>query len=132
MQRKPLALLAALLWASTLSAAEKPLSPDAFAALTLGRTLGYARAGETIYGTETYFRDRRVIWSFEGEACRSGHWYASATGEICFIYPPDDTPQCWQFFLENDRLRARHSGSPSTELYEVSDHPGQTCPSFGS
>lgn len=132
MRLKPFAIIAAVTWASTPASAENPLSPDAFAALTLGRTLGYAREGGSIYGTETYFRDGRVIWSYAGDACKSGQWYASSTGEICFIYPPDDAPQCWLFYLEDQRLRARFTGDPATELYEVTDHPSQTCPGFGS
>jgi hypothetical protein len=132
MLRRTLVALMALMLTQAVNAAEKPLDPDAFDALTLGRTLGYARPGNTAYGTETYFRDRRVIWSYEGEACKSGYWYPARSGEICFIYPPDETPQCWQFFLENNLLRAQFSNDPTAILYEVKDHPGQTCPGFGS
>lgn len=92
MHRLAATLLAAL--AATASAAET-LGPEAFDALTRGRTAIYSLDG-AFHGMERHYGDRRVEWSFADGACFSGRWYAE--GEtICFVYENLEGPQCWQF-----------------------------------
>jgi alkane 1-monooxygenase len=110
----PIAALAVVLAAAPALAeapAAEPLSGAAFDALTRGRTLTYA-IGDTVYGVEQYLTGRRVIWAFLGEPCRYGFWTETAPGTICFVYDHDPAPQCWQFFDDAGRLRARFMGDP--------------------
>ncbi|MFN6977151.1 MAG: hypothetical protein ACK4OP_03435 [Gemmobacter sp.] len=115
--------------AASPAAAETPLSGAAFDALTRGRTLTYG-IGSTPYGVEQYLPGRRVIWAFLGEPCRFGTWSEPEPGTICFVYENDTGPQCWQFFDDAGRLRARFMGDPAgADLIQVdeSDRP-MACP----
>ena len=106
---KPLALCAALI-ASAAGAAETPVSPEAFDALSRGRTLVYSD-GDRAYGVEQYLPGRRVVWAFLGEDCRQGQWYAEGN-EICFVYDNNPAPQCWAYFRTAEGLKARFRGDP--------------------
>ncbi len=103
--------------------AETPMGAEAFERYTTGRTLTFSSRGVP-YGIEQYLPDRRVIWSFIGQECRRGSWYAM-DDQICFTYEHDPTPQCWTFYAGSDGLRARfEDGRPEpTELVEVEQSP---------
>ncbi|NNE89124.1 MAG: hypothetical protein HKN27_13700 [Silicimonas sp.] len=99
-------------------AQDKPISPAEFEALVMGRTLMYSSAsGE--YGAEEYLEDRRVRWSYLDGECTDGRWF-DADDQVCFVYDGIDVPQCWKFYLRNDKLMARFENNPtSAELYET-------------
>jgi hypothetical protein len=109
-----LALCAALpVAAETMSAAE-------FDAYTQGKTLFYAQGGQA-YGAEVYYENRRVQWSFLDGECKEGEWYEDS-GQICFVYDDNPSPQCWSFVESAGGLIARFEGSSTgTELYEADD-----------
>jgi hypothetical protein len=116
-----LALILALLCpAATPLHAEAPLSAEEFEAFVQGRTLTYADANGP-YGIEHYHKDRKVTWAFLDGTCEPGIWYPKGQ-DICFDYDFKTEPQCWQFFREDDGLRALFTTDPtSTVLYEVRD-----------
>ncbi len=101
-------------------AAEIPLTGPEFDAYTSGKTLTYSQGGG-VYGIEQYLPGKRVLWAFEGDTCREGHWYEEA-GLICFVYDYDPAPQCWTFWQDDNGLNARFEGdTPGTELSEVEE-----------
>ena len=95
---KVLALVALILPGPAL--AQDALTGPEFEARITGKTMTYGRDGQ-VWGREQYLKGRRVIWAFEGEACKRGTWAEAAPGLICFTYDdrPGD-PECWQFFDE--------------------------------
>ncbi|SEM74969.1 hypothetical protein SAMN05216227_100228 [Pseudorhodobacter antarcticus] len=104
-----------------LAQAETPLTATEFDAYTQGKTIFFSSQGEA-YGVEQYLSNRRVRWAFIDDTCRIGHWYSDAAN-ICFVYKQDATPQCWEFYLTNGKLRALFTSNlPATELFET----GQT------
>ena len=111
--------------------AENAMTAEEFETYVEGRTLTFGIEGQP-YGIERYMPDRRVIWSFVGEDCKQGVWYEEA-GHICFAYDGEEAPHCWQFFEEEDGLRAEFTSDPgSTTLYEVRDDDQPLiCPGFG-
>jgi hypothetical protein len=121
-------LLAALLLGPAVRAADAPVTPEAFEALSVGRTLTYSLGGE-VYGTEQYLPGRRVLWAFEGEECRTGQWYEDAD-LICFVYDAGSFPQCWTYFRDANGLRAQFAGDPpGAEAATVAEIPGpMNCP----
>lgn len=86
--------------------AAEPLTGSEFEAQVTGQTLQFSAGGQD-YGAEQYLPGRRVIWAFEGGPCREGIWYEPAPGQICFVYEHEPVPQCWAFFDEGGKLRAR-------------------------
>lgn len=130
---KPAAALALVLAVTAVATgaapAEEPLSGAEFDRLTRGRTLTYG-IGRTAYGIEQYLPGRRVIWAFLGEPCRFGTWSEPSPGAICFVYDHDPTPQCWNFFDDGGRLRARFIGDPpGSDLVQVDESPRpMACP----
>lgn len=107
--KRALSLLIAFA-ASAAGAADAPLSPDAFDAISRGRTMVYSD-GDRPYGMEQYLPGRRVIWAFLGEQCRQGEWYADGS-EVCFVYEDNPVPQCWTYFDTPGGLRARYRDDP--------------------
>ncbi len=100
-----------------------PMTAAEFEAYATGKTLTYARDGQ-IWGTEQYLPGRKVIWAFTADECREGVWYEDQ-GAICFVYDGDGLPQCWDFYLEADRLSARFLGdSDGVPLSEVAQTDG--------
>lgn len=85
-----------------------PLSGAEFEAYVEGRTLTYAEGG-TVYGTEEYLPERKVIWAFSKSECRAGRWY-SQDEQICFVYEDPNDPQCWLFFKGPKGLQAQFLG----------------------
>ncbi|GAA3870492.1 hypothetical protein [Celeribacter arenosi] len=113
-------------FAATTAHAADPLSASEFDDYTVGKTLTFSEGG-LAYGTEQYFSNNRVKWAFDEDTCVDGFWYEEESN-ICFVYEHGGDPQCWQFFLQGDKLRAVFQGSSGTELYEAeaSDSP-LTC-----
>ena len=103
------ALLLALLAGPAFAAEDRPLSPEAFEALTTGRTIVYS-SGDSYYGTEQYLPGRRVIWTF-GDQCLRGRWEA-AGDHICFVYEDDPEPSCWTFRKREGGLAAWSDNDP--------------------
>lgn len=101
----------------------EPLTGSEFEAYATGKTLTFAEDG-TPYGAEQYLPGQRVRWAFDQDTCKEGIWYEQDQN-ICFIYEDGATPQCWQFFVESDKLKAIFQGESGTELYEAwaSDGP---------
>ena len=108
---KRLAAVLFALCATAATAADAPVTPDGFDALSRGRTLVYSD-GDRPYGIERYLPGRRVIWAFVGEECREGHWYAE-DGDVCFVYEDNPVPQCWTYFNTPEGLKARFRGDPA-------------------
>ncbi len=127
------ALFACLL-ASPL-AAETPMTGAEFEALVEGRTLTFS--GEIApYGIEYYAPNRRVVWQFIGEPCINGRWFETTTKSgqnICFVYEDEPEPQCWQFFLEGNAIRAEFMNTPGTTiLYEATESEPLICGGVGA
>ncbi|SEK68566.1 hypothetical protein SAMN04488032_105105 [Pacificibacter marinus] len=110
-------MLAPVLLAATSATAAEPLSGAQFDAYATGKTLTYAENGEA-YGAEQYLPNNRVRWAFDEETCLEGVWYEK-DDNICFVYEDGAAPQCWNFFLEHNKLRAIFNGDNGTELYEA-------------
>ena len=116
-------LLMLLLFASSVQAQDRALTPEEFERLVTGHTLSYRSAGGE-YGAEEYLDNRRVRWSFLDGECTEGYWYVEGP-QICFIYDTIPSPQCWSFYLRSGRLLARFENSPSgTELIETNRRDG--------
>lgn len=101
----------------------RPLDAAGFEARVTGRTLIWAQGG-AVFGTEEYLPGRRVRWAFSGDICQIGRWY-EAGEQICFVYDTEPAPQCWTFWDDGGRLRARFAGDPpGAELSAVEESPG--------
>lgn len=104
-------LAAALLALSVATAGtgQTPVSPEAFEAMSEGRTLHFTLQGSP-FGSEQYFPGRRSLWRFADGTCESGTWRADGE-RICFTYEDDAAPQCWRFQREGDRFSAALTGT---------------------
>ncbi|MEM5475895.1 hypothetical protein [Pacificibacter sp. AS14] len=109
--------LAVTLFAASAATAAEPLSGAEFDAYATGKTLTFAENGEP-YGAEQYLPNNRVRWAFDEDTCMEGVWYEKEDN-ICFVYQDGDAPQCWSFYLEDDKLKAVFNGNSGTELYEA-------------
>ncbi len=116
-----LALIFALLpWPAL---AQTPMTAAEFDAYATGKTLTYARDG-AIWGAEQYLADRKVVWAFTAEECRTGYWY-DADGQICFVYEDRNDPQCWYFYRTDGGISARFvADAESSPLAEVAQSAG--------
>lgn len=107
-----------LLATVTTAHAETPMGPAEFDAYTTGRTLFFARDGQS-YGAERYLPGRRVQWSFLDGQCKDGRWYPEGD-HICFVYEDDPDPHCWQFTRSPQGLKAQfQDDGQSAPLYEA-------------
>ncbi len=113
----PLAALVALcaLPLATPARAQTPLTADQFERYVEGKTLYFGLFGQP-YGAERYRSDRRVEWSFLDGKCKEGHWF-EMDGQICYDYDDGQPPQCWTFFMEEDKLRAIFENDPSAPIF---------------
>jgi hypothetical protein len=124
------ALAAGALLAAGPAAAQTAVSPEAFEAMTAGKTYRFERQGRP-FGAEQYFPDKRVIWAFENGQCQRGIWFANPRDEICFVYEDDPVPQCWLFLeMPGGAFHARVVGAdPSEDLVTSSvDEEPLDCP----
>jgi hypothetical protein len=87
--------LAALLLLVAGPAAADLVDPDAFQAMSEGRTLHFTLDGAP-FGAEQFFPGRRSLWRFADGTCEPGRWEAR-DAQICFVYDSDPTPICWHF-----------------------------------
>ncbi len=104
------------------------MSAAEFESYVEGRTLTFHDDG-TLYGIEQYLPGRRVRWTFVGEPCMDGYWYAEGA-DICFVYDADPEPKCWQVTRSGSGLAALFLGADGGRtLYEAqnSDDP-LSCP----
>ena len=81
------------------------MTPDDFDAWSVGKTLDYAVDGQ-VYGSESYFPDRRVLDADAGGPGLEGTWYADGDA-VCFIYPARDGTHCWLYWREGDAVFAK-------------------------
>ncbi|RYG90899.1 hypothetical protein EU803_12985 [Loktanella sp. IMCC34160] len=117
------ATLAALLLFGVPAAAQTALTAEEFEAISEGETFYFGVEGDGIYGMETYYPDRRVIWTFLDGRCEEGIWYDDA-GNICFSYGFDPEPQCWRMFKVDEGLMAVFMNRPESDtLYTVTPAP---------
>ncbi|WP_102222688.1 hypothetical protein [Acidimangrovimonas sediminis] len=107
------ALLAALSLPADARAGGGALNGAAFDAYTRGKTLSYEVDGIR-YGAERYLPGQAVVWAFDGQPCRTGHWFAARGHRICFVYEGGTAdsagPQCWRYTPRAGELRARYLG----------------------
>lgn len=101
--------LAAL--AAVPAAAETPVTPEEFEAMSTGRTFYYDAAGKS-FGAEQYKPGRKVVWAFTGDDCKDGEWYADGP-YVCFTYEDEPEPQCWAFARSEQGLIARLRDDPA-------------------
>ena len=98
-----------------------------------GKTLTYARDG-AVWGAEQYLPDRKVVWAFTAEECRTGYWY-DENAQICFVYEFRDDPQCWYFYQSATGITARFAedaeGSPLAEVAQSTGPLGCAGPDLG-
>jgi hypothetical protein len=90
MSRFPLALVVLLLGGPV---AAQEMTPQAFEAFSLGRTLYFTLDGAP-FGAEQYFDGRRSLWRFADGTCQAGRWWDEGE-RICFEY--GEGPSCWRF-----------------------------------
>jgi len=103
---------------SAIPASAQTLSGSAFDAYTQGKILYFSENGER-YGAERYLPGQRVEWSFLDGECKEGIWYEQDRA-ICFVYEDRPEPQCWEFEITSNGLRATFlDDGQSTELYEA-------------
>lgn len=78
-------LAAGALIAAPAFASDVEISPDAWRALTQGKTLHYFKDGE-LYGREYYAPDgKSTVFRFPNGLCAEGQW-AYAERQYCFAY----------------------------------------------
>ncbi len=99
------ALIITLVFALPAHAQDTPLTAKEFQAEVEGKTLSYSTDGIE-YGAEIYYKNRRVLWSFLGDECFDGYWYASDS-LICFAYESFAEDQCFYFYRRGGQLIAR-------------------------
>ncbi|WP_246002127.1 hypothetical protein [Pacificibacter maritimus] len=102
--------------------AAEPLTGAQFDAYATGKTLTFAENGKP-YGSEQYLPNKRVRWAAGSQTCLEGRWYEEAD-QICFAYQDNSAPQCWTFYLEDDKLIAEFDAGESTVVYEAWDSLG--------
>lgn len=101
-------LIATLIFLAGPVLAEAPMTGAEFDANTTGETVTYDY-GDGLFGTEEYLEGRRVRWAFDGDLCVYGIWYP-VEDQICFEYENEPDVACWQYFLENGRIRGVFMG----------------------
>lgn len=84
--------------------AQDLVTPEAFEAMTLGRTLHFSREGAP-FGAERYLPGRRSLWQFDGGLCVAGTWRVEG-GAFCFAYEGEPAEHCWHVRSAGDGLTA--------------------------
>lgn len=112
-------------------AAETPMTGAEFQARVGTDTIAYLYSNG-VRGVADYGPDRTLLWAFEGGECVKGYWFDDGS-QLCFAFEDGTLSACWQFFLQDNRLRGKASqlgsgGLPDLEIYEVA-HTDQplTC-----
>lgn len=86
------------------AAAETLVTPEAFEAMSQGRTLHFTLDGAP-FGSEQFLPGRRTIWRFADQGCEHGVWRAEGE-RICFSYRSTASPICWRFLQAEDGFTA--------------------------
>lgn len=95
------ACLAALPALAAEGGGEAEIGPDAWRALTVGKTLHYHKDGR-LYGREYYDPDgKRVVFRFPNGVCAEGRW-AYADSQYCFLYL--DEMHCFSHFMRDGEI----------------------------
>jgi hypothetical protein len=117
-----------LLLAGTPAGAQSPVTPEAFEAMSEGRTLHFTLDGLP-FGSEQYFPGRRSLWRFADGTCDRGGWWAEGE-RICFAYDGHPEPQCWRFLRDGDRFRAELADGDGALVLDLSrtDDARLPCP----
>lgn len=111
------------------------VGPEAFEAMSEGRTLHFTLDGEP-FGAEQYFADRRALWRHADGSCAWGRWYPR-DDLICFEYEGggDETPLCWRLEGGPSGLSAAliEDGAPTGLALDLSrtDTAPLDCPGPG-
>jgi hypothetical protein len=125
-----LALCAAQLLSAASAHAQTIVSPEAFEALSEGRTLHFSLDGQP-FGSEQFFTGRRSLWRTPDGLCEAGVW-RSEGDVICFEYDATPEPQCWIFLREGSDLKAERveDGAPAGPAVDLSfiDNSPLPCP----
>lgn len=100
----------AFLSAAQAAHAQSPMTPEEFDAWSVGKTLDYAVDGQ-VYGSESYFPDRRVLDADIGGPCVEGTWHAEGDA-VCFVYPARDGTHCWLYWRNGDNVFAKPLNAP--------------------
>ena len=119
-------LLAALtLAATTATAQEAAIGPDAWRALTEGKTLYYYKDGE-LYGREYFGPGDRVVFRFPNGACTEGAW-AYAEEKFCFAYAGQ--LHCFSHWMRDGEIVVRSIDDPEEEqtVEKIADNEPLTC-----
>lgn len=126
------AVFGLLLLATAGAQAQSPIAPEAFEALSEGRTLHFALKGLP-YGVEQYFPGRRTLWRLGDGACEIGRWYPRGEA-ICFTYETIPAPSCWRVLQTPEGYAAEALEGGFTLDVERIDTAPLPCPgpSLGS
>jgi hypothetical protein len=110
--------------------ADGVVAPEAFEAMSEGRTLYFSLDGEA-FGAEQYFPGRRSLWRFADGTCDRGRWRAEGE-RICFVYERTPWPQCWIFLRRGEGYTASlvQDGAEAGLVLELSgsDTEPLACP----
>jgi len=109
--------------------AEPPLTAEAFDALTQGRSMTWSEFG-LVYGVEQYLPGRRVRWTYLGDTCIEGRWYADGSA-ICFDYEDRPEPICWEMTVTPTGLGATLVGVPGQTAEVVIEKTTEPMACFG-
>ena len=116
--------MAALL-ATGAAAADKPIPPDDWRKMTLGKTLHYFKDGEP-YGREYYMNPQGdVVFRFPNGVCAEGRW-AYAEGKYCFAFGQELF--CFHHVMRGDKIVVigEEDGDEQT-IESISDHEPLSC-----
>ncbi|WP_368040250.1 hypothetical protein [Ruegeria atlantica] len=115
------------------AAAQTRISPEAFLAAVMGKTVDFHdfHSGE-IVGTEEFLSSTVSVWRREGRGCVYGQ-ITTPNGQICFLYDDEiEGPAvCWWPFEYEGRLMVRLATLANSEIQEVRriTTEGLNCPS---
>ena len=98
-------LLSVLLLAAATSATAKDamIGPDAWRELSTGKTLYYFKDGE-LYGKEYYINDEgEVVFRFPNGVCAEGRW-AYDDGKYCFAFEGSPVLHCFWHVMRDGQI----------------------------
>jgi hypothetical protein len=99
-----LVLVAAAGVAQAQAQAQALMTPEAFEAMAVGRTLHFEREGVP-FGSERYLPGQRTLWQFDGGLCVAGRWRVK-DGAFCFAYEGEPAEHCWFVRSDGEALSA--------------------------
>lgn len=94
-------VFAALAGGAMADSGDEPIPPEAWRALTTGKTVYYYKDGE-LFGREYYVNEEGdVVFRFPGGQCAEGRW-AYAEGRYCFAFGAE--MYCFQHVKRGDDI----------------------------